>query len=86
MGHFFAIMPAPPHEEEFTKLLHDFGGEWECDAGAFFMLHVPLVHRVRFQSETGFRLDEEVFGGIASEQSRSISDSTDQLSIDSSSR
>lgn len=68
MGHFFSVMPAPSHEDKFTKRLHELGGEWECDAGALFMLHVPQVHREKFEAETGFRLDEEVFGGIVPEQ------------------
>ena len=44
MVHNFFIMHAPPHDLEFSKILHELEGEWECDAGTLFLLHVLLVH------------------------------------------
>ena len=63
MLHFESACPPPP--DSFTEALNAIGGNWECDAGYFFVLHVPAKHCSVFFSQYNLNHSEweQVFSG-----------------------
>lgn len=64
MQHYFFLAESPP--AAYTSVLHELGGEWECEAGLMFCLHVPRVRTEElYERAGGFDLSskEEIFSG-----------------------
>ncbi len=64
MQHFSFIGSGDP--KVLTASLHALGGEWECDAGGLYLVHVPSGKVEAFTRETGLSLGrkDEVFSGF----------------------
>ena len=52
-------------QQSLNDVLVELGGQWECDCGGFFHLHVPRTQREVFSARTGWTLtsESEVFSG-----------------------
>ena len=65
MSHFTSMTQAAP--AAYTKVLHELGGEWECEMGMMFALHVPRdkIHELHKRAG-GLTLasNSEIFSGI----------------------
>lgn len=53
MAHIFSIGGSPQGATGFTNVLHELGGEWECDMGGLTMVHVPHDNREELIRVTG---------------------------------
>lgn len=53
MAHIFTLGGSPQGATGFTKVLHELGGEWECDMGGMTMIHVPHDNRDELIRVTG---------------------------------
>lgn len=64
MLHSFYVGGSPQGHQTFTDMLHEIGGEWECDMGGIPMVHVPRAKRDEYEKRMGCKLGEETFGGF----------------------
>jgi hypothetical protein len=63
MAHDFSVGGSPQGDTEFTRTLHELGGEWECDMGGLTMVHFPYCHQEELKQRTGMRLAANTVGG-----------------------
>jgi hypothetical protein len=72
MRHYFYVIGGQfsnkegfrPHQS-MEDVLFELGGQWECDMGGLFQLHVPRCYVDTFVSRTGWALspESEIFSG-----------------------
>jgi hypothetical protein len=65
MSHFTAMAQAAPMA--YTKVLHELGGEWECEMGLVFCLHVPRDKIQELYDRAGgltLASNSEIFSGM----------------------
>lgn len=64
MLHSFSVGGSPQGHQTFTDMLHELGGEWECDMGGITMVHVPRVNLGEYERRMGRKFEGETFGGF----------------------
>ncbi len=62
--HEFFLGGSPQGAEGFTRILHELGGEWECDMGGLTMVHVPRDRLDELRARTGIGRGEELLSGF----------------------
>ena len=64
MRHFFFF--GSGHPNGATEILHELGGEWECEMGGLATFHIPRNQLDAFQTRFGIdpRSGQELFSGV----------------------